>query len=293
MLHLNRNLEGLTWAIARVVKGEGPRNANKHNNPAELITFPQSICYNSAGCRMPDAGCRMPDAGCRMAPLVSVGSGMKVSPWRRGCRFRPCSPLLPLLLSLPLVAGLVSEAQAQTTFVKNTGQTTVSNTLQSFTRDTAQAFTTGGNAAGYKLTSVVFKFRTLYNNSPSFTVAIYTNSSGSPGNSLGTLTNPALSAGDYVEYTFTASGQGIDLEANTQYWIVIDNTSTSVVDTTMGWAITASDSEDAGAASGWSIANSKGDRSSTSTGSFTSETDVLQIEIIGTAKTANTAATGA
>ncbi|MYC50324.1 MAG: hypothetical protein F4X50_08650, partial [Synechococcus sp. SB0662_bin_14] len=236
---------------------------------------------------------------------------MRVGPWWRwgrllssrpeaSCssstvRFRLGSPLLPLLLSLPLVAGLVSEAQAQTTFVKNTGQTTVLNNLQGFTADIVQPFTTGSNAAGYRLTSVVFKFRGLSDNSPSFTVAIYTDSSGSPGNSLGTLTNPALSSGSDVEYTFPASGQGIDLAANTQYWIVIDNTSTSPSDVFWGWAITASDSEDAGAAPGWSIGNSKSGRAATSTGGFTIEgTDVLQIEIIGTTKTAtNTAATGA
>ena len=31
-------------------RGEGPsRDANKHDNPAELTTFPEFISYNSAG----------------------------------------------------------------------------------------------------------------------------------------------------------------------------------------------------------------------------------------------------
>ncbi len=199
-------------------------------------------------------------------------------------RLRPV--LAAALLCLPLLASLPAVAQGQTTFVKNTGQTTIGNTLIAFTRDTAQAFTTGSSATGYKLTSVVFKFHTLYNDPPSFTVAIHADSGGSPGSSLGTLTNPALTAGSNQKFTFTASGQGIDLAANTQYWIVIDNTSTSVLDTAAGWAITASDSEDAGAASGWSIANNSADRASSSTGSFTTHADALQVEIVGVAKPA-------
>ncbi len=202
-------------------------------------------------------------------------------------RLRPV--LAAALLCLPLLASLPAVAQGQTTFVKNTGQTTIGNTLRAFTRDTAQAFTTGSSATGYKLTSVVFKFHTLYNDPPSFTVAIHADSGGSPGSSLGTLTNPALTAGSNQKFTFTASGQGIDLAANTQYWIVIDNTSTSVLDTTAGWAITASDSEDAGAASGWSIANNSADRASSSTGSFTTHADALQVEIVGVAKSADLA----
>ncbi|MYG97788.1 MAG: hypothetical protein F4195_14470, partial [Gammaproteobacteria bacterium] len=232
----------------------------------------------------PSASRRRSDTARSASSSDSFGS----SSARAGAGLRPAArrlrPVLAAaLLFLPLLASLPEVAQGQTTFVKNTGQTTIGNTLRAFTRDTAQAFTTGSSATGYKLTSVVFKFHTLYNDPPSFTVAIHADSSGSPGSSLGTLTNPALTAGSNQKFTFTASGQGIDLAANTQYWIVIDNTSTNVLDTAAGWAITASDSEDAGAASGWSIANNSADRASSSTGSFTTDADALQLEIVGVA----------
>ncbi|MXW12315.1 MAG: hypothetical protein F4Z73_05490, partial [Synechococcus sp. SB0668_bin_13] len=74
--------ENWAWAVTRVVaeKQDAPqgcgrirpcwrrgrvRDAKKHNNSAELITFSSlsSTLWPDAGCRMPDAGCRMPDAG--------------------------------------------------------------------------------------------------------------------------------------------------------------------------------------------------------------------------------------
>ncbi|MDE0647146.1 MAG: hypothetical protein OXI08_03650, partial [Cyanobacteria bacterium MAG IRC4_bin_6] len=238
---------------------------------------------------------------------------MRVVPWRRwgrllssrpeaSCssstvRFRLGSPLLPLLLSLPLVAGPASEARAQTTFVKNTGQTTASNFLQ-FTWDSAQAFTTGNNAAGYKLTSAKIKFASIGQASDlnQVTVAIHADSSGSPGSSVGTLTASTITTGTNPIIAFTASGQDINLVANTQYWIVVDVTSSNNL---AGMSITLSNSEDAGSASGWSIANGGLFRGCCDSSSTWAAANVigrvvsLQIEIIGTAKTANTAATGA
>ena len=73
----------LTCAMARVAKGGGVRDANKHNNcPIELATGPQRIRLNAM--IRPDAGCRMPDAGCRMAPLASLGSGHEGFPMAAG-----------------------------------------------------------------------------------------------------------------------------------------------------------------------------------------------------------------
>ena len=74
----NLNLGGLTWAMARLVmvrkddppQGEGPsKDANKHDNPAEVTTFPESICYNAAGW-----------PGGRVVPLAAVGSGHEGCP---------------------------------------------------------------------------------------------------------------------------------------------------------------------------------------------------------------------
>ena len=129
-------------------------------------------------------------------PLRLWGPAMRVAPWRWWRRVRPCSPLLPALLCLSVLAPFAPPAAAQTTttFVKNTGQTSLANTVGSLASDRSQAFTTGSNAAGYKLTSVKIKFKTIVQTGSHnrITVAIYSDSSGSPGSSVGTLTVPTL-----------------------------------------------------------------------------------------------------
>ncbi|MDE2893668.1 MAG: hypothetical protein OXN86_14340, partial [Chloroflexota bacterium] len=97
-----------------------------------------------------------------------------------------------------LLIGLVAltparpaDAQTSQTFVSNLGQS--DRDPASLDLDVAQAFTTGSNSLGYSLDSVEVQFGTIDSSfSPSsLTASIYTNSSGSPGSSLGTLTNPA------------------------------------------------------------------------------------------------------
>ena len=133
--------------------------------------------------------------------------------------------------------------------VSNIGQTDDSTgDLSAF--DQAQAFTTGTNSGGYTLESVEIH---LTNTSPPFpthTVSIWTDSSGSPGSSLVTLTNPASVVDSVNTYTTT----GVRLAANTTYFIVVDSSPGA---NDFGFIRnTSSDSEDAGAASGWSIGNS-------------------------------------
>ena len=65
-----------------------------------------------------------------------------------------------------------------------------------------------------------------------------------PGGSLGTLT---ITQGDN---TVTGTTTGIQLDANTTYFVVMESTDGHAQDT---YARTASNSEDAGAAAGWSI----------------------------------------
>ncbi|MXW12934.1 MAG: hypothetical protein F4Z73_08825, partial [Synechococcus sp. SB0668_bin_13] len=106
-------------AIARVAKGGGVRDANKHNNcPMDLATGPQRIRPNAtirpdAGCRMPDAGCRMPDAGWPHDCLLrspAMNPTMKVSPWRRGRRLRSSRPESSSCRSAPSLDGSTSGA---------------------------------------------------------------------------------------------------------------------------------------------------------------------------------------
>ena len=187
---------------------------------------------------------------------------------------RAAACLLALGLALTLAAG-AAQAQSSVTLVSNTGQQR--STASNFTTDHAQAFTTGNHAGGYKLTRVDLDL-SVTGTAPTFSVSIRSDSGGSPGTSLGTLTHPtSFSTGSN---SFTASGTGIDLAAGTTYWVVID-VSGSSNHTNFRIDLTLSDAEDAGAAAGWSIADTARLRSAGSSGAWQSFTSSRQIAIRG------------
>ena len=128
-------------------------------------------------------------------------------------------PVVALLLgALGLFAAAPAQAQTAIKLVSNTG-VTGSATGSNMNADVAQAFTTGSNAQGYKLTAVDFIIRQLSATStPTYTVKVHSNSSGAPGTSLGTLTNPSNLPSNVNQLArFSASGGGIDLTADTTY----------------------------------------------------------------------------
>ena len=175
------------------------------------------------------------------------------------------------LLGLALLLGFAAPAQAQTsvTLVSNTGQS--ADGASTFAVARAQAFTTGSNTQGYKLTSVTFPI--LGNVSTGTTVRIESSGTDNkPGGSLGTLT---LS---WTAQTVTGTTTGIDLDANTTYFVVLGGGDIGAT-----YDRTDSNSEDAGAATGWSIGDNSfwggGNWDSTSTTSW-------QIAIHGYAKAA-------
>ena len=132
--------------------------------------------------------------------------------------------------------------------------------------DIAQGFTTGSNVDGYNLTAVNIKFTNLTNSDvfKKITASIHErNNNNRPGNRVGNaLVNPSFKATSTartfaVTATFTAPSGGIDLEANTTYFFVIDATSNNlsgVLDAQL-IGITSSNSEDSSSAMGWTIAN--------------------------------------
>ena len=130
--------------------------------------------------------------------------------------------------------------------------------------DQAQAFTTGSNSAGYTLTSVEIEMGVdTHEYATTFTVCIHSNSSGAPGASLGTLSNPAsLVAGSVHAFTT----RGIALAASTTCFVVIDRVGANA-GPLLSINNTASDAEDARKASGWSIGNDSLERAWTSSGS--------------------------
>ena len=183
---------------------------------------------------------------------------------------------LALLALIVALAANPAAAQTSITLVSNTNQTGGgTGNLQDF--DQAQAFTTGGHAAGYALTGVDIQFGAVASATASYAVAIRTDASGSPGASVGALTGPATLVANAVNAYTTA---GIELAADTTYFVLVDSSSTAVNRVQN----TASDNEDSGGQSGWSIADGSVYRNRDDTGGWTDFGESKKIAIKGYAK---------
>jgi hypothetical protein len=123
----------------------------------------------------------------------------------------------------------------------------------------AQQFTTGSQDAD--IGSVLLSISTSQAGA-AFTVGFYSNASGQPGSLVanGLLSGPSVPAANDIN-TYTASG--LNLSANTTYWLVLDNTSASYVGVRnrQGQPLVSSSSD------GWTLGN-LGYKSETSTGSY-------------------------
>ena len=195
-----------------------------------------------------------------------------------------------LLLAVMMAAALFALTPAQPAGAQQAAQTFVANAGQAdgpaaaLSNDYAQAFTTGSNSHGYSLRSVDVEFSVIQAGlSSSLTASIHADSGGSPGSSLGTLTNPAsfpVSSSDQT-LTFTSSA-GIDLAANTTYFLVIDMSSNRALE---GIRATSSDAEDSGQLAGWSIGDGSLFKGFASTGSWAVNTPSLKVSLGGISKT--------
>ena len=166
--------------------------------------------------------------------------------------------------------------------VSNTGQTDGSD--DALDNDHAQAFTTGSHAAGYTLTRVDLEIQDTATTTPTYSVAIWSNTAANQPDSVltnGTLTNPASLPGTFGLVQFTASG-GIDLAPNTTYWVVIDVNANPDSDTKL--KRTTATAEDAGGATGWSIADDRLRRASTASAWGSPVSALLQLAVYGTVK---------
>ncbi|MDE0067221.1 MAG: hypothetical protein OXN44_10170, partial [Acidimicrobiaceae bacterium] len=198
--------------------------------------------------------------------------------------------LLVLVLAaavLAVVPGRGATAQsafpAQRVFVSNQGQhkTAFSGLLS----DNAQAFTTGSNSAGYSLRSVDALFGSVASgfDSSQLTAGVYSDSGGSPGSLEGALANPAGFPESSSDQALRFTSAGIDLAANTTYWLVFDMTGSTGNGTALG--LTISSGEDSGALPGWSIADSAHSRTWDSTGAWNEISSfVVQVGFGGTVK---------
>ena len=185
-----------------------------------------------------------------------------------------------------------AEAQAST-LVSNTGQTSSSAGLlfNATVPAQAQRFTTGTSNAGYTIHSVGFKFGTISDTATvgnDLEVTINKPSDANPGDAICTLTDPVtFTSGEVNTFHAPTTGEGCPtLTKNTTYYVVVTRVATSGT-STINAAYTTSDSEDSGAAAGWSI-NNVGTQSGGSTwsdGILTVLNSAFQIEIEGEAAT--------
>ena len=159
-----------------------------------------------------------------------------------------------------VVPPVVEDAETAAALVANTGQSgDTGHELGSAGAKRAQAFTTGTSKAGYALAAVGIEFGDVSDPSaaPSdLKVTLNADGGGVPGHPLCTLIAPA-SLSERSVNTFAAPASGTTcpvLEKETTYFVVVER-----VRVTGSSAIavsgTASGSEDAGAAEGWSIAD--------------------------------------
>ena len=195
-----------------------------------------------------------------------------------------------LLQAGALLAALApTAAQAQNvTLISNDGQSGAAfnravGTSGTFQFTQAQQFTTGANTGGYTL-SAVDGTTTTAPAGVTPTVSICNSSSGSPGSTCTTLTNPASFAVGKLTWTAPA---GTTLAANTDYFVVFEGSGGQY-----NLSATSSDGQDAGGAEGWSIADVSRWRNSDG-GNFSNNPNSLRITIKGAAVTAtdNTAPT--
>ena len=142
------------------------------------------------------------------------------------------------------------------TVVSNTGQAQEASTIDidggTVAHSAANVFTTGDDANGYNLRNVEL-FVNAWGTVPlsGLTASIWSvTSGGAPDSLLFTLTNPASRTNGAVN-VFTAP-VGAKLERSTAYALVVRNSHTAL----SRLAVTTSNDEDSGAASGWSIADS-------------------------------------
>ncbi|MDE0066975.1 MAG: hypothetical protein OXN44_08895, partial [Acidimicrobiaceae bacterium] len=179
------------------------------------------------------------------------------------------------------IHGTPVETVETETFVANTGQG--SPGTGSLNNDYHQAFTTGGSSFGYSLHSVDVEFETIHSgfSSSALTASIYSDSSGSPGSSLGALTNPASFPVSSSDQTLTFTSAGIDLAANTTYFLVIDMNADQGASRLR---TTGSDNEDSGALAGWSIGDTSSFKAYNSAGSSSTNAASLSISLDGVSK---------
>ena len=186
-----------------------------------------------------------------------------------------------------VVVTRAAAMQTVVTFISNSAQLDA-NSSSIFIR--ATAFTTGGNSAGYELSSVDIYVPYFVSSSTIPRVEIYEDSGGDPGTLHATLNNP--SSYQPSANTFNAP-RNTTLRASTTYWLVTSNRAAANGQNFL--VSTGSATADTGSAAGWSIGNARSKTIITDTlWTLTSDRIIFAVKGTATGGTAtNTAAVGA
>ena len=211
-------------------------------NGVDKITIAPTTTNNSASVAYLDGNdMPIPDADAKNGRQVSLVVGTNTIKVKVTADATTTNTYTVVVTRAAAVAG-------SAVLVTNTGQTVggTQNVTSTFTY--AQGFSTGNSAA--ELGSVTLADVADVDAGDSLAVSLYSDSAGSPGTSLHTLTAPAtLSNGDA---TFTVpTGTTVTLEATTSYFIHIALGGTGDVRVSQ----TSSGAEDSGSTTGWSLAD--------------------------------------
>ena len=175
----------------------------------------------------------------------------------------------------PASSTIVTAVTTTGALVSNIGQSvhTSSATLGT-SQDLHQAFTTG--TGGATLTSIAIKLGATVDDQALPVVTLHSGSATSAA--IATLSTTGNAFSFDANYTYTAPANTM-LTASTTYYVVLEGGGTL-------FARTTGSNEDSGGQTGWSIANSSGYRTGSSTGAFTNSSSVLMIRVNGTVTTA-------
>ena len=177
--------------------------------------------------------------------------------------------------------------QAERTLVGNTGQATASGSTPVLAiQSLAMRFGTGGSGGPWTLSAVRLDVG-AWRSGATPTVSLHTDSGGSPGTKIATLTNPAAGTGLQA---FTApSDSTVTLQANTTYSVVVESDTTFLSYDGFTLLNTTSTAEDSAGITGWQIGDTR--LSNAGSGWSASAGTLLRMSVRGTAATASDDAT--
>ena len=173
--------------------------------------------------------------------------------------------ILTLASLIQASAERVAQLAVLGVLVSNSGETSAGGHSVAADELLAVSFTTGANHGGYYMSSV--SLEASFSGTAVVTVALYDDSSGSPGTSQATLTRAATSS------FFTAAG--VVLAASTTYWVVLDNGTAGSV------SVSQTASDDQTGEAGWGIGDTFWNKVGTGAWTAAANGNTLQIKVRG------------